>query len=262
MDITSSTSQVAPEHKSMGRTRSGGRVKQFLLRGAASLVIAATLAQWTYTYSGSNQWENLGARRGVTVYAMKAPGSNIKKFKAVWRLRSTLSKFVMFCTEEESDLTIGYYDMRDLDAWGPRLSWSSWKQRMPSPLKPREFVMKTEFFQDPKTKSLLYTVTADPDKLPPDGCCVRLTVMTNSWRLTPLQDGQIDVEWFVDMDMGGVLPYFMQNSYQPEGMYNFARKVQGFLDRPKYKNARYDWIEELVPLQHADLSPISVAVTD
>lgn len=221
-----------------------GRWKKALLRGALALIAVAMLAQLTYTYSGSNQWENLGERKGVTVYAMKSPGSNVKKFKAIWKVRSTLSKFVMFAKEEDSDLTIGYFDMHDIENRGDQLQWTSWKQRMPAPLKPREFVIKNEFSQDPATHALVYNVTADPNKLPPDDCCVRLTLMTNSWTLTPIGHGELEVEWFVDMDMGGVLPYFMQNSYQPGGMYYFARKLQTYLDKPKYKNARYAWIDE------------------
>src|SRR6266853_4362577 len=142
MDTVNATTQVASEHKSPGR------VKKFLRRGASAVIGIAILAQMSYTYSGSNQWENLGDKKGVAVYSMKSPGSNIKKFKAIWRVRSTLSKFVMFAQQEDSDMTIGYYDMRDIEAHGEQLIWSAWKQRFPSPLSPREFVMKNEFSQD------------------------------------------------------------------------------------------------------------------
>jgi hypothetical protein len=239
MDTLNSTTQVASEHKTRGR------VKKFLFRSASSIVVIAILAQVTYTYSGSNQWEKLWERNGVTVYSMKSPGSNFKKFKAIWRVHTTLSKFVMFARYED-DPTIGY-DMKDIEIQSDKLIWSTWKQEFPSPLKKREFVVKNEFSQDPRTKELLFTVTADPDKIPPNDCCIRLQTMTNSWRLTPLKNGETEIEWFVDMDLGGFLPYFVQNAEQPDGMFYFASKVQSYLDQEKYKNARVDWVEEAQP---------------
>jgi hypothetical protein len=222
-----------------------GRVKKFLLRSLLVLVVAAGVAQAAYTYSGDNEWKSLGTRKsGVTVYERKVPGSNIKQFKAVWKVKARLSEFVLFAKEEESDLTIGYYDQRQIGNKGEQVEWTAWKQKMPSPLEPREFVIKNEYRQDPKTKTLYYIVTADPTKIPPDDCCVRIDEMTNRWSLTPLKNGEVQVEWFVNMDVGGVLPYFMQNSYQPGGMYYFARKLQGYLDKPKYDKARYAWIDE------------------
>jgi hypothetical protein len=254
MDTMNSATQVVSDH------RSKGRVKRFLLRGAASLIAVAAVAQLTYTYSGSNQWENLGERKGVTIYSKKSPGSNLKQFKAIWRVRTTFSKFVMFAQKEDSDLQSGYYDIRDIETQGEKLIWSAWKQRFPSPFKPREFVTRNEFWQDPHSKELLFKVTAAPDRVPPDACCVRVPVMTNSWRLTPLNDGATEIEWFVDMDMGGFIPYFVQNVYQPSGMYNFAPKVQRYLDQEKYKDARYDWIQEAEPRQYTDVSRDSVAM--
>jgi hypothetical protein len=233
-----STTQVA------SRQKSKGRVKKLLLRGASALTAIAILAQVTYTYSGSNQWENLGERNGVTLYSMKAPGANLRTFKTVWKVRSTLSKFVMFAQDETLD--IGNYDIRAFEKDEKiHVLYSAWKNRFPWPLKPREFVIRNEFSQDPKTKALLYKVIAAPQKVPADGCCVRVAVMNNSWRLTPLRSGEIEVEWILDMDIG--LPYLMANPMLTDVAYWFAPKVQKYLDLERYQNAKYDWIEEAQP---------------
>lgn len=241
MDLTSSSTYVVADGKPKGR------VKRTLVIIAAFLAAAAIVAQLVYTFSGGNRWEKLFVRNGVTVYARKIPGVNRKQFKATWRMHSTLSKFVMFAQKEESDLQIGYYDQRDLDVRNEKVQWTAWKERFPSPLTPREFVIKNEFAQDPNTKNLFYTVTATPNKIPPDKCCVRIEVMTNSWLLKPLKNGDIDVEWFVDMDLGGALPWFVQNKFQPEALADFAPKVQHYLERPKYANAKYAWIDDGQP---------------
>jgi len=142
---------------------------------------------------------------------------------------------------------IGLYDHRIIEQRGDREVTSAWKQLLVSFLEPREFVVKTELSQNPETKTLLYTVTAVPERIPPDNCCVRIPLMKNSWILTPLKNGDIDVEWVVDMDLGGAVPYVLQNEVLPEGMFNFAQKVQVLVEQDKYKNARYDWVQEAQP---------------
>ena len=68
-------------------------------------------------------------------------------------------------------------------------------------------------------------------------------VMNNSLLLTPLGNGEISVEWIVDMDV--VLPYFVTNPMLADVMYSFAPQVQKLLDAEKNYNGYYDWIEEV-----------------
>jgi hypothetical protein len=227
-----------------------GRIKKLLIRGAAVLVVGAVAGHLAWKYSGSKRWTKVGERNGVTVYSMKSPGSTIEKFKAVWKIHSRLSRVVMWVSDTDEgpqDHAMGLYDLKILERRGERVSWSSYKQPIVSFLTPREFVIKTEFEQDPKTRALIYSVTAEPDRIPPNDCCVRISVMDNRWTLAPLSNGDIEVEWFSDMDLGGAVPYILQNLVMPEGMLSFAPKLQGFMEREKYKNAKYDWIQEIEP---------------
>ena len=226
------------------QTKRKAKAAKVVLISVLAGIVAAVAMQLIYTYSGSNQWESLGEKNGVTVHSMKSPGTNLKKFKATWKMHSTLSKFVMF-SDSKIDLGNGFYDVRDIEQPSEKILWNTWKLGLPAPFKPRQFVVKNEFSQDPGTKELLYTVTSTPDKIPPDDCCVRVAVMNNVWRLTPRQNGEIDVEWYVDMDLG--VPYLMANAAGIQGMYDFAPKLQGYLDRDQFKNAKYDWIQEAQP---------------
>lgn len=238
-NVESTTSAVPVASK----PKTKGRVRKWLARTGLALMVVALSAQALYTYSGSEQWEKAGARRGVTLYSLKTPGSNVKQFKAVWKAKTTLSRFVMFALKEEG-AELGMYDIRDIETQGDRVTWSTWKEKYPAPFEPREYIVKNEFAQDPQTRTLLFTVTAAPDKLPPNDCCVRVAMMTNVWRVTPLQNGEVEIEWLVDMDMGGYIPYFVQNEVQTRGILYFASRVQRFLDQKKYQDAKYEWIDE------------------
>ncbi len=244
MSVVNTAAPAAPATGVDFPPKRKGRIKRFFLRTFLVMFFVALVAQLAFTFSGSNQWESLGERNGVQLYERKAPGENIKQYKAVWKIRSTMSRFVSFARTEESDLSIGYYDMKDIATPDDRVVFSTWKQAFPAPFKPRHFVVRNEFSQDPVTKVLLFTVTAAPQKVQEDGCCVRVAEMNNSWTVTPLGKGEMRVEWVSDLDMGGFLPYFMLNAYQPGGMRFFAKNMQGYLDRPKHGRAKYAWIQE------------------
>nr|QEO74219.1 hypothetical protein [uncultured bacterium] len=212
-----------------------------------AVLVVLTLAHFGWKYSGSGQWEKIAERNGVVMYAMKTPGSSVKKFKAVYKIRSKQSRLVMWVNDTNraaKDRPMGLYDLRHLERSGDRVSWTAYKQRFAPFMKPREFVLKTEFAQDPKTKALLYNVTGYPDRIPEDDCCVRVPVMKNRWTFTPLKNGELAVEWFCDMDLGGAVPALLQNTVMPQGMLTFAPKVERFMEEPKYKNAKYEWLQE------------------
>jgi len=166
----------------------------------------------------------------------------------------------MFAQDSETDLGEGFYDSVVVEKPNEQLRWSAWKVSFPWPLKPRQFLIRNEFSQDPQTRQLVYKVTGSPEKLPPDSCCYRVAIMKNTWLLTPVGNGELDVEWDVDMDAG--LPYFIANPMAAVGMYDFAPKLQRLVDREIYKDAKYQWIQEgqPQPLQHAGVSSENAAV--
>lgn len=242
MGVNSTAGSVARP----GRLRKFGK---FLLWTLGVLIVVAIVAHFSWKYSGSGEWKRVGERKGVVVYSMKTPGSTIKKFKAVWKVRSRLSRFTMWASDTNDESMTRYTGLYDLQVieQTERTGVFAWKQPLVSFLKTREFVIKSDFRQDPKTKKLYYNVVGVPDAIPPNDCCVRIPYMNNRWTLTPLGNGELDVEWYVEMDLGGAVPYFLQNYVHPEGMLTFAPRVERFINKEKFQNAHYDWIEEVEP---------------
>jgi START domain len=223
------------------------RIWKYLGRGVLAIIVLLVAAHFAWKYSGSNQWEKVAERNGVVVYSMKTPGQTREKFRAVFQIHGKFSRLVAWMNDNGKDNKahpMGLYDLRILERQGSKESLTAYKQPLASFLKPREFVIRNEFSQDPTTRVLSYTVTGVPDRIPPDDCCVRVPFMSNRWTLTPEKGDAVEVEWFIDMDLGGNVPYFLQNKVMPQGMLNFAPKVQEYMDRPKYKDAKYAWLLE------------------
>lgn len=224
--------------------KKANKLKTFLLRGGLSLLGVLVVAQLAWTFSGSNEWEFIGERNAVKIYSLKERGDNVLKFKATRRSSSTLSTMVAVMQDLDIATEVGYIDPVLVEKKSPQHFSTAMRADMPFFFKPREMVTDIELTQDPQTKELLVTVKAAPDLIPPNDCCVRIKNIDNSWRFTPLPNGEIEMEWKVDMDQGGFFPYFLINMVFPEFMYEALPMMQEVMNREKYLHASFDFIQD------------------
>lgn len=214
-----------------------------LLFGIISLMAIAFAVKSIWTFSGSNRWELVGEKNGVKVYSWKTPGSPVKKFKGVVRVRSTLSGLLALASDRNIAKEMGSYDSHSLGG-DEHLMYSSFRMDAypPFPFRPRESVFSALLYQSPQTKEILIEVRATPDKTPANACCFRVTDMNNSWRFTPLDNGEIEVEWILNEDLGGFVPDVLKNRKWPKVMFNFLTIVRDRAGR--YQAAKIPFIQE------------------
>jgi hypothetical protein len=220
------------------------RIGRFCGYGVLLMALVAVAAHMTYLFSGSGQWELQAERDGVTLYAKKTPGSTLKTFRAVFRVKASLGSVVTFMQDDNSEVVESFSVGKVVEFVSPQNKVTYFRGDFPDPLTDRDFVVRHTFVQDPVTKAIRYDLKALPEMAPRDACCVRVPRMDNAWLITPLQAGTVQIEWFIDMDVGGWVPYFMINMSHPDFMLGFSPELQAVLERPKYANARLDWITE------------------
>ncbi|HET9867645.1 MAG TPA: hypothetical protein VFQ06_10170, partial [Nitrospira sp.] len=118
----------------------------------------------------------------------------------------------------------------------------------PFKLAPREWLLRTQFVEDPKTKAIAALVKAVPDALPRNNCCYRLATFNSSWRLTPVENGETEVEYILNTDEG--LPYLLVNAVKPRATYKFFEDLPRLFGQEQYRNAKPDaWKEYLLANQ-------------
>jgi hypothetical protein len=65
------------------------------------------------------------------------------------------------------------------------------------------------------------------------------------WRYTPLGNGEVEVEYTMNMSEGGFMPDLLLNTWRPEAIFYALPKMQEVLNREKYQKAKFDYIKEL-----------------
>lgn len=200
---------------------------------------------YIWEMSGSNKWELEIDNNGIQIYSLKPAGSGLKKIKGKVRVKASLSSIVDFFQDQSTCEEFGCLEAKILQRVNSQLYYSTFKYPAPSLFKAREFVVKSQFYQDHASKEVHYYHVASPADFPVEECCHRVTHFYVLWRFIPVGNGEVDIEMMRDIDLGGAIPHFLLNKKSPKSGYKLLSKLQGFLDREKYKNANYDFIQEL-----------------
>lgn len=193
----------------------------------ASIIVALVVVNAIWTYSGSGQWRLIRDKTGIKVYALKTSGSTLEQFKGTARLRATLPTVLKLTVDPVMLKALGGYGARYLGG-DEYMSFSYFRMDPypPLPFRPRESVLSVLKYQNTKTQELLLQVRAVPDKIPPSDCCFRVTQMNNSWRFRPIGVDQVDIEWLLNEDLGGMVPDSLKNHKWPNLMFNFLALMQ------------------------------------
>ncbi|HEX7679465.1 MAG TPA: hypothetical protein VF713_15140 [Thermoanaerobaculia bacterium] len=180
----------------------------------------------------------------MKVYTLKATGSDLVQVLGVARVHSTMAGLVKFMTDPDACKDYHCYDVHTIEHVDDQLDYVSFRFDMPLRFQTRELVIRQQVHQNPQTKEVLLVFAAAPDKAPPNNCCFRITNMSNTWRLTPLGNGQIEIAYLMNMHEGGYLPDQLLNWERPKLVYSVLHGLQRLLDRERYQTAKLAYIAE------------------
>lgn len=246
------TAQPAVADQSMAvpqvQHRRKNRLGKYLAIAVAALALICGLAQMMWRNSGSGQWEALPEKNGVQVYSLKVPGTSLVKYKGVTRFKAPLRTIVAFMRDPTVCDDIGCERSKVIQRIDERHEYHTFTYAYPEPFKPRQFVVMEQVSQDPQDHSVLVEYLGMPHLIPPDDCCVRVPHMNNKWKLTPVGDGEVEVEYVLDIYEGGFMPAFYSNRISRQSAYGAPRGLGKLINTEKYVNkyqhVELDFIEE------------------
>lgn len=205
-----------------------------------------------WTMSGSNEWELKKDKDGVKVYSLKVPGDRIVKFKTIiqgsWSLSQmaalhlvddnleTCKDWFPNCVEFKRIMEFDSVKLYDVDLW---------VLASPPPFADRELLLRTIVSQDEESKVVTLDVIGSPTTLPVKKGRIRVQQMHAKWQFTSIGNGKSELELIQNLSMGGLIPYFLLNMFGADENFKFMRdELPKFLEKEKYKNAKFCFIEE------------------
>jgi hypothetical protein len=227
-----------------------GKLLRIALVTGLILVVGLFTAHVVWKRSGSGKWQLEIDKDGVQVYSIKLPGSTLKQFRAVGRVKTSLQHVVAVFTDSSlqhcNDWMHDCLTSSVIEPWNAADHYwlALYRAELPWPLSPREFVVKLQFSQDPESKTLFIDVTDVPELLPQDKCCVRVRIH-NRWRWTPLKNGEVEVEVVENFDAR--IPYILHNA-QAKSLWGIMSSLPALMDGKQYPaqdpDEKYDFVQE------------------
>jgi len=201
----------------------------------------------TLTVNAQNSiWKCVKQADSIRVYSRKSSDANYRIIKVTTQLKTTLSSLVMLVTDFPNNKNWVYLNNKTeiLERNSP-LSWIIYNQTdAPWPIADRDIISKTVLTQDSITKVVTIHGEAIPKYLPADPNHVRIPFALSQWRFIPLQDSIVDVEFTLELDIGGNIPRWLANMTATKGPYQTMRRFRKEIHRKKYCNAHLSFIKE------------------
>ncbi|TVZ38730.1 hypothetical protein P886_3111 [Alteromonadaceae bacterium 2753L.S.0a.02] len=213
------------------------------------LIVVGYIIDDLWTNSGSNQWEAQKTDNSIAIYSLKAPGDPLLKYKVKTRVKASLSNVVAYITNENTAKDIGITDLvrlEEIESEPLFVAYDAYTVALPDPFGKREVVIQLQYSQDPDTKQVEVNVLAAPHKKPRDSDTKRMVYLSNTWLLTPAEDGYVEIEAISEVDFQ--IPYFVANSVLADVISEQFTIMQNLLKTEKYQRREAAFIHELASI--------------
>ena len=229
---------INPYYKSM-QTVTQNLIISCLFLFFAPIIISAQLA--------NDGWELKREKGGIKVYLKEAKDSDIKELKFETELEASLTSLAAILTDvpgfdnwvyasvksetvtKISDTEVIYYTEIDF----------------PWPMSNRDLVLYSKFWQDPHTLAIHSQSYSVHDKMPEEDGIVRMKKADLHWIFTPIGNGKVKLDYYLNSDPGGSIPAWMINLAADQGPLQTMVKFKEELEKAKYQNAKLAFVQEM-----------------
>ncbi len=174
-------------------------------------------------------WELVKEKNGIKVYTQKVENKPLEEVKIITQIKAPVNRIVQILEDiphhtqwmygtKKSELiphkdnnATHYYHYQIID--------------MPFPTKDRDVVV--DYLRENKSDGSTFIRSIAKDGLIPiDDSYQRITQFLSSFDLTPLDENNTSVEYFLSADPGGNLPHWIINLFTTKGPYQTMVKLK------------------------------------
>lgn len=197
-----------------------------------------------FSITNISNWELKKYENGIAVYTRSSSTSSIKEVKLVDTVKSSLSAIVALMADTKNYPEWIYHceDAKTLKVIDAQSEYKYELINVPWPFDNRDIVTYYTVTQDSLTKVVTLISSSLPDYLPATDGVVRIRHFYSAYKLTPLADGLVKVEYELNVDPTGKIPAWLINANIVNGPY--ATAVALSKELPKYQRMCYSFIRE------------------
>lgn len=213
-------------------------------------IVIGVFIFWQGMYSQNspkNEWQLRKQEQGISVYSKDFENSKFKELKSIFQIKTSLTSVVALLKDFESYPGWVYrcgesYKVKQISE---TVSLHYQTVVAPWPVDDRDFIVHVVIQQDPVTGIVTQKGNAVIDSKPEVKGRVRIKTFKANWKITPLKDGFVQIEYQLMVDPGGSVPAWLVNLAVVDGPFDTALAMKEWLFKEKYQSAKISFIKEI-----------------
>jgi len=207
-------------------------------------LIFAFFISTSFLFVQNDGWELVKEANNTKVYTRKVDESKYEQIRIVTKVKAPISEIVN-ALEDVNYHQEWVYETKETkllkkNAIGDFEYYAL--MNMPFPVKDRDIVIGVNRSQDPTTKIVNIKSVALPDRVEEKSKLVRIKTFLSTYRISPLSDGWVEVDYFMAADPGGSLPAWIVNMFTVKGPVATMESMLELIDSDYYKGKAVDGI--------------------
>ena len=184
-----------------------------------------------------DKWELKKNENGIEVYARQLANSKLKEIRVICELDATLAELVSVLQDVSNHKTWVYstrnsYLVKKINA--NTLIYYT-ESDLPWPVSDRDLIVELQVNPQPENQQYIIRAKGISDYLPPKPNLVRVPYSLALWKITPVPENKIKIDYTFSVDPGGSIPAWLINSTAAIGPYNSFIKLREILKSRRSK---------------------------
>ncbi len=198
------------------------------------------------TSAQENPWKLKKDKNGIKVFFRDGEGTKIKELRFETTVKASLSSIVALLDDIPGYQNWVYKSTRSsmVERVSPTEMYYYEEINFPWPMSNRDVIAHSTLRQDPVTKIIESNSVSAHTLLPENDGIVRITILDFRWKFTPVEDGVVNVDYYLKSDPGGIIPAWLINLAIDQGPLKTMEKFKELLENKKYKNVQLAYIDE------------------
>jgi len=184
---------------------------------------------------------------GIEVYTRKIDGFDIKDVRIRTKLQTSMQELI--AALEDFGLQDSWVkntnESRKIEQITPTHYFFYIGTDFPFPAKDRDAVIEYKRSLDAENNNVFIEYKAHPDRMPKASDFIRMPSLDATYTLTPLEQGWIDVDYFIRADIGGSIPNWIINLAISKGPKDTMVALKKVLASGQYAGTQVSGLEGL-----------------
>ena len=175
-----------------------------------------------------NDWILKTDKEGIKLYTKNMQNSSLNESKTVCVIDASLGRItaVLLDINRSADWVYATKNAALLKQLNPLELYYYSEIEVPWPASNRDFIVHMTVSQDEKTKAVSIAGENKPTYLPTVKNISRIQQLHTKWLIVPLQNGKVLIEYYLQVDPGGIVPAWLINMFSTKGPFETFKNLR------------------------------------